>query len=256
MTGGCRILSAWAGYVTDMGVFDVLQSHDNVIYNILLFLKETNEPAGAGSVPRFLEKKGFSMAEATVGRVLRDMDCAGYTEKRSNQGRAISADGEKRLRELEEMRWHDKWTEGFLDVFERTDKNYLLDLLEARLPVETTVARLAARRASAEETEALRAVVKEQERLAKRGAPVSALDDEFHRTLAAASHNQILEAIVELLRKKEEYGRAFEKIRRDAGHIYNSEHRKIFEAIEARDPELAELTMKRHIANLIESVSQ
>ena len=149
MTGGCRILSAWAGYVTDMGVFDVLQSHDNVIYNILLFLKETNEPAGAGSVQRFLEKKGFSMAEATVGRVLRDMDCAGYTEKRSNQGRAISADGEKRLRELEEMRWHDKWTEGFLDVFERTDKNYLLDLLEARLPVETTVARLAARRASA-----------------------------------------------------------------------------------------------------------
>ena len=104
MTGGCRILSAWAGYVTDMGVFDVLQSHDNVIYNILLFLKETNEPAGAGSVQRFLEKKGFSMAEATVGRVLRDMDCAGYTEKRSNQGRAISADGEKRLRELEEMR--------------------------------------------------------------------------------------------------------------------------------------------------------
>ena len=66
MTGGCRILSAWAGYVTDMGVFDVLQSHDNVIYNILLFLKETNEPAGAGSVQRFLEKKGFSMAEATV----------------------------------------------------------------------------------------------------------------------------------------------------------------------------------------------
>ena len=32
--------------------------------------------------------------------------------------------------------------------------------------------------------------------------------------------------------------------------------RAVGEAIEARDPELAELTMKRHIANLIESVSQ
>ena len=237
-------------------MFDLVQSHDNVIYNILLFLKETNEPAGAGSVQRFLEKKGFSMAEATVGRVLRDMDYDGYTEKRSNQGRTISANGERRLRELEEMRWHDKWTEGFLDVFENTDKNYLLELLEARLPVETTVARLAALNATPAEIEELRGVVKEQERLAKSGAPVSALDNEFHRTLAAASHNQILEAIVELLRKKEEYGRVFEKIRRDAGHIYNSEHRRIFEAVEARDPELAELTMKRHIANLIDSVSK
>ncbi len=244
------------GRIKAIGVFDLVQSHDNVIYNILLFLKETNEPAGAGSVQRFLEKKGFSMAEATVGRVLRDMDYEGYTEKVSNQGRTISANGERRLRELEEMRWHDKWTEGFLDVFENTDKNYLLELLEARLPVETTVARLAALNATLAEIEELRGVVKEQERLAKSGSPVSALDNEFHRTLAAASHNQILEAIVELLRKKEEYGRVFEKIRRDAGHIYNSEHRRIFEAVEARDPELAELTMKRHIANLIDSVSK
>ena len=237
-----------------MGVLNLVQAHDNVIYNILLFLKEANEPAGAGSVCRFLQQKGFSMAEATVGRLLRDMDGDGYTEKRSNQGRAVSAKGEKRLRELEEMRWHDRWTEGFLDVFEKADKDYLLELLEARLPVETAVARLAAQRAAPEEIETLRGVVSEQERLAKSGGPVFALDDEFHRTLAAASHNQVLEAIVALLRKKEEYGRAFEKIRRYAGHICNSEHRKIFEAVEARDPELAELTMKRHIANLIASV--
>ena len=237
-----------------MGVLDLVQAHDNVIYYILLFLKETNGPAGAGSVRRFLEQRGFSMAEATVGRLLRDMDGDGYTEKRSNQGRAVSAKGERRLRELEEMRWHDRWTEGFLDVFERADKDYLRELLEARLPVETAVARLAAQRAAPEEIETLRGVVREQERLAKSASPVFALDDEFHRTLAAASHNQVLEAVVALLRKKEEYGRAFERMRRDAGHIYNSDHRKIFEAVEAHDPEHAELTMKRHIANLIASV--
>ncbi|MCC8178573.1 MAG: hypothetical protein LIO38_05595 [Cloacibacillus sp.] len=110
----------------------MVQSHDNVIYNILLFLKETNEPAGAGSVQRFLEKKGFSMAEATVGRVLRDMDYEGYTEKRSNQGRTISANGERRLRELEEMRWHDKWTEGFLYGVGKSDTHYGQGRLERR----------------------------------------------------------------------------------------------------------------------------
>ncbi|MEG1823875.1 MAG: FCD domain-containing protein [Cloacibacillus sp.] len=234
----------------------MFQSRDDMIYNILLFLKESDEPAGAGSIQRYLETKGFAKAEATVGRILRDMDCAGYTEKRSNQGRAIAPKGEEKFSELEQARWHDKWTEGFLDVVDATNKNYLLDLLAARLPVETAVARLAALHATQKEVDALCKIVREQEKQAKNGAPVSALDTEFHRTLAAASHNQILEAIVELLRKKEEYSKAFEKIRRNAGHLYNSEHRKIYEAIEARDPELAELTMKRHLSNLIDALSK
>lgn len=237
------------------GVLVLIQSHDNVIYHILSYLKEFAEPAGAGSVQRALEEKGISMAEATVGRVLREMDYADYTEKKSNQGRTITPAGEKRLRELDEMLWHDKWTEDFLDVFEGTEKNYLLDLLTARIPVETAVARLAAQKATPEEIKTLEEIVNAQEEAAKSNEPVSVLDTEFHRTLAAASHNQILEAIVELLRKKEEYSKAFEKIRRKTGHIYNSEHRKVFEAIEARDPEMAELSMKRHLSNLIESLS-
>lgn len=237
-------------------MYELLESHDNVIYNILSYLKRSGEPAGAGSVQRLLEEKGFNMAEATVGRILRDMDYSGYTVKRSNQGRTVTEEGEKRLAELEEALWHDKWTEGFMDAFEGTDKNYLLDLLAARLPVETAVARMAAEKATPKEIEALRRIVEEQERLAREGAPVSALDNEFHRTLASASHNQILKAIVELLRKREDYGRAFEKARRKSGQLYNMEHRRIFEAVEAKDPELAELTMKRHLSNLIDNLSK
>ena len=84
---------------------------------------------------------------------------------------------------------------------------------------DTVVARLAALHATQKEVDALCKIVREQEKQAKNGAPVSALDTEFHRTLAAASHNQILEAIVELLRKKEEYSKAFEKIRRNANKV-------------------------------------
>ena len=227
---------------------------ENVVYDILLYLKERGVPEGAGSVQRHLNEKGYNMAEATVGRLLREMDCRGFTEKQSNQGRTLSKAGISRLRELEEWKWQDKWTEGFMDVFDKTERSRLLDLLTARRLVEIGVARLAAQNATEDDIYKLQQIVKEQEALALNGKPISHLDTEFHRLLAKASGNQILEAIVELLRKKQEYAKEFEVIRRKAGHIYNTEHRKIFEAIEQRDSELAELTMKRHLDNLMQSV--
>lgn len=231
------------------------QTHDNIIYKILGYLEQTgNVPSGAGSVRRFLNGNGIMLADATVGRILRDMDCSGYTLKCGKQGRILSDCGRQKYRELDEALWRDKWTGEFMDTPEKVGREYLLNLLEARLPVETAVAKTAAKTASAEEIEALRKIVDEQEKLAKSGAAVSPLDTEFHMTLAAASHNQILEAIVTLLRKKEEYARAFEHIRRATGDIYNQEHRNIFNAVAARDPEMAELAMKRHINNLIENV--
>lgn len=224
---------------------------ENVVYDILLYLKERGVPEGAGSVQRHLNEKGYNMAEATVGRLLREMDCRGFTEKQSNQGRTLSEAGISRLRELEEWKWQDKWTEGFMDVFDKTERSRLLDLLTARRPVEIEVARLAAKNATDEDIAKLRYIVEEQESLAQSRKPVSHLDTEFHRLLAKASGNKILEAIIELLRKKVDDANELEVIRRRAGHIYNTEHRKILEAIEQKDQELACLAMKRHLGNLM-----
>ncbi|MCE5202129.1 MAG: FCD domain-containing protein [Synergistaceae bacterium] len=38
--------------------------------------------------------------------------------------------------------------------------------------------------------------------------------------------------------------------------MYNTEHRKIFEAIEQRDADMAKLTMRRHLDNLMQSVEK
>lgn len=238
-------------------VSKMMQTQDeSIIYDILLFLKENGSPAGAGSVQRHLDTKGYSMAEATVGRLLREMDFRGLTEKHGNQGRTLSEGGLKRLRELEEWKWQDKWTEDFMDVLDSKEKGRLIELLTARRPVEIEVAKLAAENATKEDIDKLRHIVEEQEDLARKGKSVSHLDTEFHLLLAKASGNQILEAIVGLLRKKQEDANEFEVIRRKTGHIYNTEHRKIFEAIEQRDADMAKLTMRRHLDNLMQSVEK
>lgn len=223
---------------------------EKVLFHIMSFLKGLGTPKGAGSVRRHLEHLGYTMAEATVGRLLREMDNENFTEKRSNQGRVLTEKGAACLQEMELKQWQERWAEGFMEPDSATKKANILDLLTARIPVETEVARLAATRATEREIAALRALVEEQEALAQKGEIVTGLDTEFHMELAKASKNSVLEAIVELLRKKQDYALAIETIRKRAGYIYNSEHRKIFEAIEQHDPELAQLTMKRHLDNL------
>lgn len=229
----------------------MLKEPDKFTYYTLSFLKEAGgQPVGASSICIYLKDKGINVSEASVGRLLRTLDHDGFTSKLGKLGRVLSERGEQKLLEITETLWQQKWAGEFMEAHDKIDKSYLQQLLDARLPVETAVARLAAENATDEQIEELRMIVDEQEKLAMAGTPVSTLDTEFHLKLADASHNQVLSAIVKLLRKKEEFARAIEYARRKGGHIYNMEHRKIFEAVEAHAPDLAELTMKHHIMSL------
>ncbi|MCR5334921.1 MAG: FCD domain-containing protein [Synergistes sp.] len=223
---------------------------DELIYEVLSYIKEEGKAVGAGSVQRRLRSRGYSMAEASVGRLLREMEYTGLLVKESNLGRSISPQGEEKLRELESARWQGNWTQEFFGNADASDREHLEELLTARRPVEVEVARLAAKNASDEEIEKLRRIVDENELLAKAGKPISQLDTEFHRYLAKISHNSVLEAIMELLRRKQEDATSFEGLRRHAGSLTNNEHRKILEAVEQHDVDMAVLAMKRHIKNL------
>lgn len=229
---------------------------DELIYEVLSYMREHNKAVGAGSMQRYLNTRGYSIAEASVGRLLREMEYRGLIEKKSNLGRSISAKGEEKYQNLKAMKWQGNWTHVFFSILGPTDKEHLMELLTARRPVEIEVARLAAKNATDRDIAALRRIVKKHEQMVKRGKPVSHLDTEFHRLLAKISHNQILEAIVELLRKKQEDAARFEDIRRQAGNIHNNEHRRILEAIEQHDVDMAVLAMKRHINNIMRTIKE
>lgn len=229
---------------------------DELVYEVLSYIKEEGKAAGAGSVQRRLKTRGYSIAEASVGRLLREMEYAGLLVKESNLGRSISPQGEEKLRDLEAARWQGNWAQEFFSGSGSSDKEHLTELLIARRPVEIEVARLASENATNEEIGELRRIVDQHEQMAKAGKPISHLDTEFHQYLAKISHNSILEALVELLRKKQEDATELEGIRRHAGNISNDEHRKIFEAVEQHDVELAILAMKRHLNNLMHTLEE
>jgi GntR family transcriptional repressor for pyruvate dehydrogenase complex len=117
------------------------------------------------------------------------------------------------------------------------------ELTEARRVVEGEVAALAAERATPEQLADLREALERMEAAAADPHTYPEADVEFHLTIGAAAANryllQAMRDIRSLLRKDMELGA--EAVIRRFGDLSISvrSHRRLFEAIEARDPETA-----------------
>lgn len=130
-------------------------------------------------------------------------------------------------------------------------REQMIEMSVMREALEGMAARLAATRATEAELAELRGIVEEQAAgiLAKPMAGGDA-DWRFHAAIARSSGNRQIHALLEsdlyrLLRNHRhpdrlQTGRAARAV---------EEHRRILAAIEERDPELAELQMRRHIAS-------
>jgi len=123
------------------------------------------------------------------------------------------------------------------------------EMYEARRILEVGAAGLAAERASLEQLAALAEEVASL--FASMQDPQRFLvhDINFHRTLAAASGNQIVASIVEMVsalyyeRRRQTAARASDRDLRDAAEM----HRRIYQAVRAKDPEAARQAMHEHL---------
>lgn len=123
------------------------------------------------------------------------------------------------------------------------------EMYEARRILEVGAAGLAAERATHEQ---LATIAEEVASLfAAMNDPVLFLvhDISFHRAVAAASGNPIIASIVEMVselyyeRRRETAMRATDRNLRDAAEM----HRRVYQAIRARDPEAARIAMNEHL---------
>ncbi|GIX31285.1 MAG: GntR family transcriptional regulator [Porticoccaceae bacterium] len=126
-------------------------------------------------------------------------------------------------------------------------------VLEARLAVEPAVAALAAARIAPEQLAALEEALAEMGRAEAEGKERA--DQRFHRVVAEAAGNDALTAVVDwlwTLRNASAVSRLFRQRVRESGvHPSREEHRRILEALAARDPLRAQEAMRAHLAGAI-----
>ena len=127
----------------------------------------------------------------------------------------------------------------------------LSDILEIRIRIEGLAARLAAERITDEQIEELRETIELQEfYVPKRDAArINGMDSKFHLLIYRFSGSiPLYDTLMPLHKKVLKYRQA--SVENEVRSADSSmEHRAIFEAIAAHDPDLAEERMKAHIAN-------
>ncbi|MBR1192844.1 FadR family transcriptional regulator [Bradyrhizobium sp. AUGA SZCCT0240] len=126
------------------------------------------------------------------------------------------------------------------------------DVMQARIAIECQAVRLACERASIADFEHLqRALAKISETIDEADAGGMA-DFEFHQSIVLASHSETLAVLHNSMagllthshRSRRELVQAFPSMKT----YLIDDHKRIFDAIVARDPERADTTLRRHFA--------
>jgi len=127
----------------------------------------------------------------------------------------------------------------------------LAQLTEARLLVEPDTARLAAHRASDGDIKALRASMDERAEHAAAGRSPRLLDMDFHRLVAEAAKNPVHAVVTHALMDLEvRVVVPRPDLSSEDSAAVDGAHRRILDAIAARQPEGARAAMEAHIIDL------
>lgn len=129
------------------------------------------------------------------------------------------------------------------------DNQLVLDMLDVRLMFEPTVAALAAVYASQEQLSAITAQAEEMESCIREGRSYAAADSRFHRLIAQASGNRIIENLTYIMNSS--VAKNIEvtmDAQRESNTIYY--HRRILKALQERNIKDARHAMTMHLSLL------
>ncbi|MFO7151831.1 MAG: FCD domain-containing protein [Bacillota bacterium] len=228
----------------------------HLLYHVLKAISNSPAPVGSGFVREELKLKGYDISEATVGRILREMDAEGYTERVGFKGRVLTSYGVEKLRELEHDRQINHYGNELINAIKATGRKNFIDILIARKVIESQLARLAAENITQKELGEMEEVIKSQRIHVEKGISIAEDDIKFHKLIAQAAKNRVLDAAMDLIRHYGQLSPALEYIRKRVKSKVLLDHEKIYEAIASRNPDKAEEAMVKHIENLIADVNK
>ncbi|MDK2836685.1 MAG: GntR family transcriptional regulator, transcriptional repressor for pyruvate dehydrogenase complex [Thermosediminibacterales bacterium] len=221
---------------------------------VLEIIRDSNEPVGSWVIADKLVEKGYSVSSATVGRILNKLEKMGYLEKEKFRGRVITKKGEEAIKTtnvINKIEFHKKKLEKYINT--KVLEDFLM-ILEARKSIERTTARLAAENITQEEIAELERILETQENNYRMHKSISQNDLDFHKAIARASRDKVLETLYHIISLSGQQSEIFEYLREKVGAPYMVSHRKILEALKKGDPDESEKSMIEHIENLIKDV--
>jgi GntR family transcriptional repressor for pyruvate dehydrogenase complex len=235
---------------------NVMRSEDDRLWAVLALLARHADPIGSTTVCEHLSAEGWSISEATVGRVLRRLERKGAVEKRGRQGRVLTAHGRTLLSDLTRTRRQRTHGMQLSELLNDSGYRRIREVMLVRLLVEGEAAALAAENAPSERLETLGAVVARSRSHLAAGDYGTDDDNLFHNTVAESAGNGVLAAMVRFLREAEGMDVLFMSVRQEMGLQSLEDHAQISDAIRAGRPELARTAMRAHLQNVLDDLDR
>jgi len=185
----------------------------------------------------------FGVGHPTVREALKKLETMGVVEIRHGSGVYVS-------------RSHEVLVLASRDFTGTVTKKLLLDLIQARAPLEVLSAGQAARNATAEHLAELRRLLNAAAESLEDDDVLNQVNMAFHRQIAVASGNTVVEQLLDVLQE------LFTDEQRLVLGIFGSrkrdheEHLAILDALEKRDEDLAVKRMSAHLAGVREAVER
>ena len=130
------------------------------------------------------------------------------------------------------------------------DTGAVRDVFEMRLLLEPHVVSLAAERAGESDISRMTELLDAQESEIAAGGTGVEFDMEFHSTIAAATKNAALVAVMQAISGILSESRGDSMLSSDRSRLSLKSHRQILSAIQQRAPQRAEESMRSHIADI------
>lgn len=179
----------------------------------------------------------LQVSRTSIREALRALEMMGYLESR------VGVKGGTYIKEVSFSNIVSPFSESLLQ-----HDDFVIDLLETRLVLEIEVARLAAIRRTDSDLQELERAVELMEEDIESGGVGLACDNQFHRVLANAAENRVLQEFVGLCGDLLEVERE-DHLRNQEGEPRRAlqEHKEMVEAIRARDSGKAQRIMEEHL---------
>lgn len=230
-----------------------MNDREGAMLALLQLLSASSGPLGTRNAQRELARRGRELSESSVSRLLREMDARGWTRPVGAKGRVLAPEGRRRAAET--VLTHR--TSDSLQHAVRDTKD-LLDLLRARLAVESAAAGDAARAPQEDRLTELRDLCEQHARVVGSAPMIEQPGLSFHRGVVGMSTNRMLKVAAEMmlaprLDRVEAVLDTVLATRREEEQVV-AEHTAVLDRITHRDPGGAEEAMRAHFEAMIAAV--
>ncbi|MDL2253864.1 FCD domain-containing protein [Ruminococcaceae bacterium OttesenSCG-928-I18] len=196
----------------------------------------------------------MDVSQATIGRLLKDTEDAGYLERIGNKGRQLTAEGRVFLQDQKNVQSKKRTANSLINYVANTSPEKLLEILQARKLLEGFTVRHACMNVTDAHLTELDDIMMEHIAEIRCGGLGNEQDLKIHLTIAKISGNMTIYQVLKLILTEDNAYKVLPSVDDSVRKNQMIQHSDIIQMVKEHNADRAEQAMQDHLDSVIENV--